>query len=66
MKETSFSPLSPIPDAPLAFIFSIVILKDDPMQTFLNALGEAAGASTQMEIVLSIRLAREDLLAGLP
>lgn len=45
-------------------VVSLVILKD-PLQTFLNALGQAAGASAETEVVRSTRLALEHLLAGL-
>ena len=64
LKGTPLAALSPIIDSLLVLLVSIVILKD-PLQTFLNALGQAAGASAETEIVRSTRLALEDLLAGL-
>jgi len=44
-------------------VVRMVILKD-PVQTFLNTFGQAAGASTETEIFRSTRLALEDLLDG--
>ncbi|MEJ6827960.1 MAG: hypothetical protein QNK79_07500 [Synechococcus sp. ArSW.bin.68] len=59
------SALSPITDSLLVLVVSMVILKD-PVQTFLNTFGQAAGASTETEIFRSTRLALEDLLDGSP
>ncbi len=64
LKGTPLAAISPITDSLLVLVVSLVILKD-PVQTFLNSLGQAAGASAETEIVRSTRLALEDLLAGL-
>ena len=64
LKGTPLAAISPITDSLLVLVVSLVILKD-PVQTFLNTLGQAAGASAETEIVRSTRLALEDLLAGL-
>ncbi len=64
LKGTPLASLSPIADSILVLLVSMVILKD-PVQTFLNTLGQASGASAETEIVRSTRLALEDLLAGL-
>ena len=64
LQGTPLASLSPIADSILVLVVSMVILKD-PVQTFLNSLGQAAGASAETEIVRSTRLALEDLLAGL-
>ncbi len=64
LKGTPFAPLSPITDSLLVLIVSLVIFKE-PLQTFLIALGQAAGASADNELVRTTRVALEDLLAGL-
>ncbi len=64
LKGTPLAPLSPITDSLLVLIVSLVIFKE-PFQTFLNALGQASGASAENELVRRTRLTLEDLLAGL-
>ena len=45
-------------------VVSLILLKE-PVQTFLQALGQTTGASAESEIVVSTRYALDDLLAGL-
>ena len=44
LKGTPLAALSPITDSLLVLVVSMVILKD-PVQTFLNTLGQAAGGA---------------------
>ena len=64
LKRTPFAALSPITDSLLVLVVSLILLKE-PVQTFLQALGQTTGASAESEIVVSTRDALDDLLAGL-
>ena len=64
LKGTVLSLLNPIMDSLLVLVVSLVVLRE-PLQGFLTALGQAAGASAESDLIQSTRLALEDLLAGL-
>ncbi len=64
LKGTVLSVLNPIMDSLLVLVVSLVVLRE-PLQGFLTALGQAAGASAESDLIRSTRLALEDLLAGL-
>ena len=61
---TMLSNLIPITDSLLVLVVSLVVLRE-PLQGFVTALCQAAGASAETELIRSTRLALEDLLAGL-
>ena len=58
------SGLIPVTDSLLVLVVSLLVLRE-PLQGFLIALGQAAGASAETDLIRSTRLALEDLLAGL-
>ena len=64
LKGTVLSVLIPVTDSLLVLVVSLVVLRE-PLQGFLTALGQAAGASAETDLIRSTRLALEDLLAGL-
>ena len=64
LKGTVLSVLIPVTDSLLVLVVSLVVLHE-PLQGFLTALGQAAGASAETDLIRSTRLALEDLLAGL-
>jgi predicted Co/Zn/Cd cation transporter (cation efflux family) len=64
LSGTALAGLGPITDALLVLVVSLVVLRE-PLQAFLTALGQAAGASAKGELIHSTRLALTDLLAGL-
>ena len=61
---TMLAVLIPITDSLLVLVVSLVVLRE-PLQGFITALNQAAGASAETELIRSTRLALEDLLAGL-
>ena len=64
LKGTVLSALIPVTDSLLVLVVSLLVLRE-PLQGFLTALGQAAGASAETDLIRSTRLALEDLLAGL-
>ena len=64
LKGTVLSALIPVTDSLLVLVVSLLVL-GEPLQGFLTALGQAAGASAETDLIRSTRLALEDLLAGL-
>ena len=64
LNGTVLSVLIPVTDSLLVLVVSLVVLRE-PLQGFLTALGQAAGASAETDLIRSTRLALEDLLAGL-
>lgn len=64
LSGTALAGLRPITDALLVLVVSLVVLRE-PLQAFLTALGQAAGASAEGEMIHNTRLALTDLLAGL-
>ena len=64
LNGTVLSVLIPVTDSLLVLVVSLVVLHE-PLQGFLTALGQAAGASAETDLIRSTRLALEDLLAGL-
>ena len=64
LNGTVLSALIPVTDSLLVLVVSLVVLRE-PLQGFLTALGQAAGASAETDLIRSTRLALEDLLAGL-
>ena len=64
LKGTMLSGLIPVTDSLLVLVVSLLVLRE-PLQGFLTALGQAAGASAETDLIRSTRLALEDLLAGL-
>ncbi|WP_114992907.1 cation transporter [Synechococcus sp. UW179A] len=64
LNGTMLSGLIPITDSILVLVVSLLVLRE-PLQGFLIALGQAAGASADNDLIRSTRLALEDLLAGL-
>ena len=64
LNGTLLSGLIPVTDSLLVLVVSLLVLRE-PLQGFLIALGQAAGASAETDLIRSTRLALEDLLAGL-
>ena len=64
LNGTVLSALIPVTDSLLVLVVSLLVLRE-PLQGFLTALGQAAGASAETDLIRSTRLALEDLLAGL-
>ena len=64
LSGTVLSALIPVTDSLLVLVVSLLVLRE-PLQGFLTALGQAAGASAETDLIRSTRLALEDLLAGL-
>lgn len=64
LRETPLAVLTPITDSLLVLVVSAVVLRE-PLQAFLTALSQTAGASAESDTVRSTRAALEDLLAGL-
>ncbi len=64
LKGTMLSGLIPVTNSLLVLVVSLLVLRE-PLQGFLTALGQAAGASAETDLIRSTRLALEDLLAGL-
>ena len=64
LNGTMLSGLIPVTDSLLVLVVSLLVLRE-PLQGFLIALGQAAGASAETDLIRSTRLALEDLLAGL-
>ena len=64
LNGTLLSALIPVTDSLLVLVVSLLVLRE-PLQGFLTALGQAAGASAETDLIRSTRLALEDLLAGL-
>ncbi len=64
LKSTMLSGLIPVTDSLLVLVVSLLVLRE-PLQGFLTALGQTAGASAETDLIRSTRLALEDLLAGL-
>lgn len=64
LSGTMLSGLIPVTDSLLVLMVSLLVVRE-PVQGFLTALGQAAGASAESDLIRSTRLALEDLLAGL-
>ena len=64
LNGTVLSALIPVTDSLLVLVVSLLVLRE-PLQGFLTALGQAAGASAETDLIRRTRLALEDLLAGL-
>ena len=64
LSGTMLSGLIPVTDSLLVLMVSLLVVRE-PLQGFLTALGQAAGASAESDLIRSTRLALEDLLAGL-
>ena len=64
LQGTMLSGLIPVTDSLLVLVVSLLVVRE-PLQGFMTALGQAAGASAESDLIRSTRLALEDLLAGL-
>ena len=64
LQDTMLSGLIPVTDSLLVLVVSLLVVRE-PLQGFMTALGQAAGASAESDLIRSTRLALEDLLAGL-
>ena len=64
LQDTPLAVLTPISDSLLVLVVSAVVLRE-PLQAFLTALSQAAGASAESDTIRTTRAALEDLLAGL-
>ena len=64
LNGTKLSGLIPVTDSLLVLVVSLLVLRE-PLQGFLTALGQAAGASAETDVISNTRLALQDLLAGL-
>ncbi|MAS28940.1 MAG: cation efflux family transporter [Synechococcus sp. TMED187] len=64
LQGTALAVITPITDSLLVLVVSGVVLRE-PLQAFLTALNQAAGASAESDTIRSTRAALEDLLSGL-